>query len=82
MIKIWAAELGNRGIGLAASLLMRSAIKSLLWLDEQSLLAVGSSHADLIDCLSTPLTTDPTELLLSRGKSGRPRVPPGVAPSI
>jgi len=68
MIKKWAADVGSQGIGLVASLLMRSAIKPLLAFDERSLLAVGLSHADVIDCLSTPFTTDPTELLASRGK--------------
>jgi hypothetical protein len=71
MIGRWAAAAANQGIALAASLLMRSAIKSLLQADERSLFAVGLSRADIIECLSTPFTTDPTEFLASRGK--RPR---------
>jgi hypothetical protein len=71
MIGRWAAAAANQGIALAASLLMRSAIKPLLKVDERSLFAVGLSRADIVECLSTPFTTDPTELLASRGK--RPR---------
>jgi hypothetical protein len=71
MTKKWATKLADQGIGLAASLLMRSAIKCLLKFDERSLLDVGLSRADVIDCLSTPFTTDPTELLASRGKNAR-----------
>jgi hypothetical protein len=71
MIGRWAAAAANQGIALAASLLMRSAIKSLLLVDERSLFAVGLSRADIVECLSTPFTTDPTEFLACRGK--RPR---------
>jgi hypothetical protein len=71
MIGRWAAAAANQGIALVASLLMRSAIKSLLPVDERSLFAVGLSRADIIECLSTPFTTDPTEFLASRDK--RPR---------
>ena len=71
MIRNWATNVANQGIALIASLLMRSAIKPLLEVDERSLLAVGLSRADLIECLSTPFTTDPTELLASRGKKTR-----------
>jgi len=73
MIINWAANVANQGIALIASLLMRSAIKPLLEIDEKSLFAVGLSHADLVECLSTPLTTDPTEFLAARGKIARPR---------
>ena len=71
MIKIWAAGVANQGIALLASLLMRSAIKPLLEIDERSLLAVGLSRADIVECLSTPFMTDPTEFLASRGKIAR-----------
>jgi hypothetical protein len=64
MIRNWAANVANQGVALIASLLMRSAIKPLLEIDERSLLAVGLSRADLIECLSTPFTADPTELLV------------------
>jgi hypothetical protein len=73
MIRNWAANVANQGIALIASLLMRSAIKPLLEVDERSLLAVGLSRADLIECLSTPFTTDPTELLASRCRTARSR---------
>jgi hypothetical protein len=73
MIGNWAANVANQGIALIASLLMRSAIKPLLEIDERSLLAVGLSRADLIDCLSTPFTTDPTELLVARSRAARSR---------
>ena len=73
MIRNWAANVANQGIALVASLLMRSAIKSLLEIDERSLLADGLSRADLIDCLSTPFTADPTELLVSRSRAARSR---------
>jgi hypothetical protein len=71
MIRKWVSNVANQGIALIASLLLRSAIKSLLEIDERSLLAVGLSHADLIECLSTPFTTDPTELLASRSRRAR-----------
>ena len=71
MITKWAVTAANQGIALAASLLMRSAIKPLLEVDERSLFAVGLSHADIVECLSTPFTTDPTEFLTSRGKKPR-----------
>jgi hypothetical protein len=71
MIRKWAANAANQGIALIASMLLRSAIKPLLDIDERSLLAVGLSRADLIDCLSTPFATDPTELLASRGRAAR-----------
>jgi len=69
MMGNWAAEAANRGVDLVASLLMRSAIKSLLEIDERSLLAVGLSRADLVESLLMPLTADPTELLVSRGQA-------------
>ena len=71
MIRNWAASVANRGIAMIASLLMRSAIKPLLEIDEKSLFAVGLSHADVIACLSTPFTTDPTEFLTARVKTAR-----------
>jgi hypothetical protein len=71
MIRKWAANVANQGIALIASMLLRSAIKPLLEIDERSLLAVGLSRADLIECLSTPFTTDPTELLASRSRAAR-----------
>jgi hypothetical protein len=71
MIKQWAANLANRGIELIASLLMRSAIKSLLEVDERSLFAVGLSRADVIACLNAPFGTDPTLFLAARGKKPR-----------
>jgi hypothetical protein len=71
MIKKWIANVANQGIALIASLLMRSAIKPLLEIDEKSLCAVGLSHADVVACLSTPFTTDPTEFLAARGKTAR-----------
>ncbi|WP_291867195.1 hypothetical protein [Bradyrhizobium sp.] len=66
MIRNLAAGMVGRGIALLASLLMRSAIKPLLQVDERSLLAVGLSRADVVDSLATPFATDPTELLASR----------------
>jgi hypothetical protein len=73
MIRKWAANVASQGIALIASLLLRSAIKPLLDIDERSLRAVGLSHADLVECLSTPFTTDPTEWLARRGnrRAGR-----------
>jgi hypothetical protein len=72
VIKQWADKAIGRGIRLIASLLMRSAIKPLLRVDEQSLLEVGLSHDDLIECLSTPLTTDPTKFLAARSRKRGP----------
>jgi hypothetical protein len=70
----------NQGIALIASLLMRSAIKPLLEIDERSLLAVGVSRADLVDCLATPFCTDPTELLASRSRTARSKRSVGREP--
>jgi uncharacterized protein YjiS (DUF1127 family) len=74
MIKKWTANVANQGIALIASMLLRSAIKPLLEVDERSLLDVGLSRADLIESLSTPYTTDPTNCWLRaaerRGQAG------------
>ena len=68
MIKKWAADATGRGTAIFTSLLMRSAIKPLLGVDERSLLEVGLSRADLIECLSTPFTTDPARFLAARSR--------------
>jgi hypothetical protein len=72
MINQWVIKTIGLGIGLIASLLMRSAIKPLLRVDEQSLLEVGLSRSDLIECLSTPLTTDPAKFLAARSRKHGP----------
>jgi len=72
MINQWVIKIIGLGIGLVASLLMRSAIKPLLRVDEQSLLEVGLSRSDLIECLSTPLTTDPAKFLAARSRKRGP----------
>jgi len=51
-----------------AALLMRSAIKPLLHIDDRSLADVGLSRSDVIESLSTPLTTDPGRFLALRAK--------------
>jgi hypothetical protein len=66
MTRKWFANMADRVIATFASMLFRSAIKSLLEVDERSLLTVGLTHADLVECLSTPFTRDPTEMLASR----------------
>jgi hypothetical protein len=71
MIRKWAANVANQGIALIASMLLRSAIKTLLEIDQRSLLTVGLSRADIVECLSTPFTTDPTGLLASRAQIRR-----------
>ncbi|MGB8397323.1 DUF1127 domain-containing protein [Bradyrhizobium sp.] len=71
MIKKWAARLASRSGAIAASLLMRWAVRQLLGLDERSLVDVGLSRADVTDCLSTPFTTDPTGLLTARSRRRR-----------
>ncbi len=68
MIKKRAASAGNRITELIAALLMRSAIKPLLYIDDRSLADVGLSRADVIESLSTPLTTDPGRFLALRAK--------------
>lgn len=72
MIKQWAIKTIGFGVGLIASLLMRSAIKPLLRVNEQSLREVGLSRSDLIECLSTPLTTDPARFLAARSRKRGP----------
>jgi hypothetical protein len=47
---------------------MRSAIKPLLHIDDRSLADVGLSRSDVIESLSTPLTTDPGRFLALRAK--------------
>jgi hypothetical protein len=69
MIGKWLANVINQGIATVASMLFRSAIRPLLEVDEGSLLTVGLTRADLIECLSTPFTRDPTEILASRAES-------------
>ena len=59
-------NVADRAVATLASMLFRSAIRSLLGVDERSLLTVGLTRADLVECLSTPLTRDPTEMLASR----------------
>jgi uncharacterized protein YjiS (DUF1127 family) len=68
MIKKWAASAANQITELIAALLMRSAIKSLLHIDDRSLADVGLSRSDVIESLSTPLTTDPGKFLALRAK--------------
>ena len=68
MIKKWAASAANQITELIAALLMRSAIKSLLQIDDRSLADVGLSRSDVIESLSTPLTTDPGKFLALRAK--------------
>jgi hypothetical protein len=69
MIRKCAENAANQGIAIVASMLFRSAIRPLLDVDERSLLTVGLTRADLIECLSTPFTRDPTEMLASRAES-------------
>ena len=68
MIKKWAARAGHRITEFIAALLMRSAIKPLLHIDDRSLADIGLSRADVIESLSTPLTTDPGRFLALRAK--------------
>ena len=68
MIKKWAASAAKRITEFIAALLMRSAIKPLLHIDESSLADVGLSRSDVIASLSTPLTTDPGRFLALRAK--------------
>ena len=80
MIRKCAANVANHGIALFASMLFRSAIRPLLEVDERALLTVGLTRADLIECLSTPFTRDPTEMLASRAEAARgPMCRSGVA---
>ena len=68
MIKKWAARAANHITELIVALLMRSAIKSLLHIDDRSLADVGLSRADVIESLATPLTTNPGKFLALRTK--------------
>jgi hypothetical protein len=68
MIKEWAAAAAGLGSRILVSLLLRSAIKHLLAIDEKSLLEVGLSRSDVVECLATPITTDPAKFLASRGR--------------
>jgi uncharacterized protein YjiS (DUF1127 family) len=80
MIKKWAARTANHIAEIIASLLMRSAIKPLLRIDERSLFDVGLSRSDVIECLATPLTTSPGKFLASRARRrGRPGAAEAVA---
>jgi hypothetical protein len=72
MIKQWSIKTIGFGVGLIASLLMRSAIKPLLRVNEQSLREVRLSRSDLIEGLSTPLTTDPARFLAARSRKRGP----------
>jgi hypothetical protein len=68
MIKKWAAKTANQAIEMFAALLMRSAIRPLISIDERSLFDIGLSRSDVIECLSSPITTDPAKFLASRAK--------------
>ncbi len=68
MSKKWAASAANRITELIAALLMRSAIKPLLHIDDRSLAEVGLSRSDVIESLSAPLATDPGGFLTLRAK--------------
>ena len=68
MIKKWAARAANQITELIAALLMRSAIKPLLHIDERSLSDVGLSRSDVIASLAAPLTTNPGKFLALRAK--------------
>jgi len=68
MIKKWAASAANRITEFIAALLMRSAIKPLLHIDDRSLADVGLSRSDVVESLATPLTTDPGLFLALRAK--------------
>ncbi|WP_291684444.1 hypothetical protein [Bradyrhizobium sp.] len=68
MIKKWAASAANRITEFIAALLMRSAIKPLLHIDDRSLADVGLSRSDVVESLATPLTTDPGRFLALRAK--------------
>jgi hypothetical protein len=63
MIKKWAAKAASRITEQIASLLMRSAIRPLLNIDERSLFDIGLSGSDVIACLSAPITTNPARYL-------------------
>lgn len=68
MIKKWAASAANRITELIAALLMRSAIKPLLHVDDRSLADVGLSRSDVIESLATPFTADPGRFLALRAR--------------
>jgi len=68
MVKKWAARAANRITELIAALLMRSAVKPLLHIDDRSLSDVGLSSSDVIASLATPLTTNPGTVLALRAK--------------
>ena len=82
MIKKWAAKAGRRITEFIAALLMRSAIKPLLHIDDRSLADVGLSRADVFESLSTPLTTDPGRFLALRAKRRGRRAQPRPTTSI
>jgi hypothetical protein len=50
----------------------RRAIRPLLAVEERFLRDIGITRADVIDCLSSPLADDPSELLKAR--RGRPQI--------
>jgi uncharacterized protein YjiS (DUF1127 family) len=80
MINNWAARTANHITEIIASLLMRSAIKPLLHIDERSLFDIGLSRSDVSECLSTPLTTNPGKFLASRARRrGHTRAAEAVA---
>jgi hypothetical protein len=74
MIKKWPARAGHRITEFIAALLMRAAIKPMLHIDDHSLAEVGLSRSDVIESLSTPLTTDPGKFLALRAKRRSPGV--------
>jgi hypothetical protein len=58
----------------------RRAIRPLLAVEERFLRDIGITRADVIDCLSSPLADDPSELLKAR--RGRPQVALRPVPEV
>ena len=51
---------------LATAILARRAITPLLYANERMLRDIGLSHSDILDSLSGPLGSDPSQLLIAR----------------
>ena len=52
--------------GAYVSAVVRKSIRPLLSVDERLLRDIGLTRADVVDCLSSPLADDPSDLLIAR----------------
>jgi hypothetical protein len=65
---VWAAirAIGRRLSAGLSAVIARRAITPLLYANERMLRDIGLTHGDIVDSLSGPTGTDPSQLLIAR----------------